>query len=272
MSKRKQKQPRVRPHLELQSAVVDNPFFQREHAESRSNPSKIAAVVNVRESGIEYLYARKFIDEAQKRAADKFRDLWETMGGSGAGAIDYEKEKVDGGAAQDPISASQVNAGRELNRARNFLGEYGYRLVGKVAGEGYSPKEISNSDWERKVTSAMLRTFLDQLAEFWKFKSSAQGYQVFRVRMPANARKDGVPEFIVRPSSASTQDVMEEIRSARSDWSEFSMATVGPDRNMPLQEANDLALSLADRHRTTAMPFTRTKGAKDELATWRVGE
>lgn len=262
------KKSKAPAHAELQSVVIDNPFFQRGYTESPSNPTKIRAAVNIRESGIEYLYARKFIDEAQKRAADKFRGLWEAMGGSGAGAIDYSREKVDGGRTPDPISAAQVNAGRELALVKQHLGDYGYRLIGYIAGEGYTPKELCTTAWQRKVMSAMMRTFLDQLAEFWKFKSRDRSYQVVRVGMPDQARKAGIPEFVVQPSSATAEDVMASIKSVRKDWQEFSVSIVGPNRNMPVQEANDLALKLAEQHRTTAMPFSRAKVIEDELLLW----
>ncbi|MEK1933075.1 MAG: hypothetical protein AAAC47_25515, partial [Pararhizobium sp.] len=92
------------PHRTLRAVTVENPYFSRARAGDATNPRKINAVVNIRESAITMLASRNKIDAAQVAAATRFRALWEAMGGKGAGAIDYRREYVDGARRSDPIT------------------------------------------------------------------------------------------------------------------------------------------------------------------------
>lgn len=160
--------------LKVQTAEVDNPYFQPGYAESPSNPRTVRAYVNVRESAIETLFARGSLDRPQKQAADRFRSLWETMGGAGAGAIDYTQEHVDGGGASDPISLRQLAAGKELKRCRILLGARGFALVSNVAGDGRSLPEVAGPTKRDRLSAAdALRGFLDDLAEMWGYRNFA---------------------------------------------------------------------------------------------------
>lgn len=119
-------------------------------------------MVNVRESAITTLASRGVLDAAQVAAADRFRALFEAMGGKGAGAFDYGREHVDGGKARDPISERQANAGKELARCRALLGVRIYGLVSAVCGEGFALTELLASKG-----ADMLRMGLDDLAGLW---------------------------------------------------------------------------------------------------------
>ncbi len=91
------------------------------------------------------------------------------MGGKGAGAVDYGRERVDGGKAPDPITQRQANAGKELARCRALLGARMYGLVSAVAGEGYALHEVVGDGKRERLTAAdMLRMGLDDLAELWR--------------------------------------------------------------------------------------------------------
>lgn len=158
-------------HAEIQYQEVDNPYFAPEHAAGRTNPKKVTAAINVRESAIETLYARGQVDQAQKRAADRFRAIWEAMGGAGARALDYSREVVDGGGAVEPIKDHQLNAGQELNRCRKLLGARGYDLVCKVCGEGYALGELCDTKRDRLTAADNLRAHLDDLCEIWGLAS-----------------------------------------------------------------------------------------------------
>ncbi|WP_342028447.1 hypothetical protein [Rhizobium ecuadorense] len=126
-------------------------------------------MMNVRESAITTMAARGVLDAAQVAAADRFRRLWEMMGGKGAGAVDYGRERVDGGKAPDPITQRQANAGKELARCRALLGARMYGLVSAVAGEGYALHEVVGDGKRERLTAAdMLRMGLDDLAELWR--------------------------------------------------------------------------------------------------------
>lgn len=152
---------------EVRTAEVENPYFARAHREGPTNPKTITAYINVRESAVETLFARGGLDKAQKKAADRFRSIWEAMGGAGASAMDYTHEMVDGGGAIDPINSRQIDAGKELSRCRHLLGARIYELVCKVCGEGLALIEVSPDKRERLTAADNLRSGLTDLAEMW---------------------------------------------------------------------------------------------------------
>jgi len=153
------------------SKEVDNPLYSRAHHGDRTNPERIGAVINVRESAVVMLEAKGVLDKAQVKAAERFRKLWERMGGAGAGAMDYSRVVVDGGISPDPISESQMEAGRSLKDAQEALkkahGEYSYRLVGYICGQGYSIHDLCETRRQRDTMTDLLRMYLDVLAEHW---------------------------------------------------------------------------------------------------------
>jgi hypothetical protein len=161
--------------FEYQVRDVDNPYYAPEHPVSKSNPRKISATINVRESTVEALYARGLIDDAQRRAADRFRALWEDLGGSGAGAMDYAREVVDGGKGRDPITDRQLSAGMDMKRASDALkaahGEYAVRLVGYICGNGHSINALAETRRQRSTMTDNLRSYLDALAVHWNYST-----------------------------------------------------------------------------------------------------
>lgn len=153
------------------TAIVDNPDWRPERHGLKAFPKQIKVEVNSRESGIATLAARGQLNPAQVAAATRFRSLWEAMGGRGAKAIDYSRTPVDGGAAVEPIRIGQLEAGRELKRCREKLGEYGYNLVRLIAGERRSLHEICDSRRERDSTADHLKRDLTALAQMWGFET-----------------------------------------------------------------------------------------------------
>ncbi|TJW40943.1 MAG: hypothetical protein E5W83_27170, partial [Mesorhizobium sp.] len=105
----------------LRPVTIDNPYFACGHPTSASNPEKIPAAVNVRESAITTLAVRGVLDAAQIKAATRFRALWEALGGKGASGFDPGRIVVDGGKMPDGISQRQINAGQELRKCRALL-------------------------------------------------------------------------------------------------------------------------------------------------------
>jgi hypothetical protein len=171
MAKRKQ----TDPHRSLRVIAVDNPYYSRAHAGAATNPRYIDAVVNVRESAITTLASRGRIDPAQEAAANKFRALWEAVGGKGASAIDYGRDHVDGGTRSDPVTERQINAADELRRAHLALGDKGYWLVSRICGEGYALHEVTQPPGSKRAKLAAakdLRTYLDRLAAMWGLTTS----------------------------------------------------------------------------------------------------
>ena len=156
---------------ELIAADVENPLYEPAHDGRLDNPRRIGVFLNARESAITALAAKGALSSAQVAAANRFRQLWERMGGSGAGAMDYGRVVVDGGKSPEPISAMQMHAGRELKEAQTTLkhahGEYAYRLVGYICGQGYSIYDLCQTRRQRNTMTDNLRCYLDLLAEHW---------------------------------------------------------------------------------------------------------
>lgn len=157
------------------TAMVENPNWSRAHDGDKTNPRLIAVPFNHKESAISVLAAKGSIDAAQTAAAVRFRSLWEALGGSGAKAMDYTREPVDGGGASEPISLRQLTAGAELKVASDALkaahGIYAYRLVSYIAGEGRSIHEMTETRRQRDTMTDNLRTYLDVLAGIWGYKT-----------------------------------------------------------------------------------------------------
>jgi len=158
-------------NIEVATATVENPLWSRDHAGDRTNVRYTTVQVNVRESAIGTLTAKNLLSQAQVRAADKFRALWETMGGAGAGAIDYSREYVDGGKGPQTITERQLLAGHELARCRELLGLRGFTLIRSVCGEGQSLWDIGSKRRDRDTAADNLRGCLDDLANMWGFKT-----------------------------------------------------------------------------------------------------
>ncbi len=154
-------------------AMVENPNWSRAHDGDKANPRYISVPFNHRESAISALAAKGVLDAAQVAAAVRFRGLWEALGGSGAKAMDYSKEPVDGGGTSEPISDKQLRAGADLKRASDALkkvhGLYAYRLVSHIAGEGRSIHELTETRRQRDTMTDNLRAYLDVLSDLWGY-------------------------------------------------------------------------------------------------------
>lgn len=156
---------------EVRVQKVPNPLYTRAHSGETWNPVVISAHVNIRESAIATLASRKHINEAQVAAADRFRSLWESIGGAGAGAFDYSREPVDGGGASEPLTERQIRAAFELKQIRQILGVRAYDIMGKIAGEGYAIQEMAASHRERTTLTDYLKDGLDEMARQWGYEN-----------------------------------------------------------------------------------------------------
>lgn len=160
----------VNPHAECVIVEVDDPGHNPRYAAKGSNARKIKAAVNMMESPAAHWFHKDLIDEAQYRAAVRFRRLWETGGGAGAGAFDYAREPVDGGATPDPINVRQVDALRELRDVEGKLGPEGYCLVRDVCGSCIPLGQLFPARREQDRRSSQCREMLAILAEFWGYR------------------------------------------------------------------------------------------------------
>jgi hypothetical protein len=152
---------------DVRMVEIDNPHYSAVHAGMPGNPKTLTAAMNLRESPIAMMAAKGHVGQDHLRAANKFRKLWETLGGAGAGSFDYTREPVDGGGARDPINDAQIDAGRELAECRIELGPFHYDIVRKVAGEGYSISMLYIGQRERHTKADCLREGLDLLSKKW---------------------------------------------------------------------------------------------------------
>lgn len=150
---------------------VDNPMFSPDHKVGRTNPLKVTATINLRESAITTMTVQRVIDAAQRRAADWFREQWERAGGSGAAAMDYTKERVDGCGVTEAITDRQLDAGKELACVSRLVGVIAFNILVKVAGQGMAIKDIAKSQREVKTTADYLKDALTVIAEYRGFKS-----------------------------------------------------------------------------------------------------
>lgn len=84
------------------------------------------------------LHSRDKIDEAQKRAGEKFADMYERAELGGAQAIDYTREHVDGGPTPEPLSEQQQEALDWLRRVGRYpgIGKEGFEVLRAVCGFG----------------------------------------------------------------------------------------------------------------------------------------
>lgn len=181
MAKRKPKRAETEAighrRAELVATEVDNPGWRPERDGERAFPRRHAAVRNVRESEVAYLYAKGALDDSQLRAADKFRRLFEALGGSGARGMDTTREFVEGGRFPEPIGDHAIDAGKKLAIAYKVLvdahGIYAWKIVGYVCGQGVSVQKMTYTRREKDTMLDNLRMYLDCLSAHWGYASDS---------------------------------------------------------------------------------------------------
>lgn len=146
---------------------VDNPFGKKGDREE--------VIINVRESSIELMRARNWIDMAQHRAAVRFRHLYESMYMTNM-AVDTTREPVDVSGQPDPVPDRVLDAGSEVAHAIKAMGLVDAGYVVWVAGDGLTIWEAARkaaggkpTQYQRKLTGRRLRSGLDTLAEHWGY-------------------------------------------------------------------------------------------------------
>lgn len=157
--------------VKMSDCKVENPLWSRSHDGEGWNPRFADATVNARESAIVALWAKSALDDAQYRAGLKLTRLYEQIGATGAKAIDYSREHVEGGRVQQAISDERVAAASEINDAFDAVvrehGLYGWRLLGYACGVGLHVRDMTDTRRERDTMTDNLRLYLDCLARHW---------------------------------------------------------------------------------------------------------
>lgn len=156
---------------QVEVSQVPNPYHNPAHKVSRSNPLKVSALVNIKESAVGTLYARGHINDAQWAAAGRFRMLWERSGAKGAIAIDYSRVQVDGGKAIDPLPDLVVEATHHLNNCLPVLGKRTFDIMIKVVGQGMEIADIAKTQREKTTFSDYIKDGLQELAVHWGYKT-----------------------------------------------------------------------------------------------------
>lgn len=149
---------------------IENPLHNPAHDGETWNPKRTTGVKNMRESALVTLEQRGSIDDAQVKAGEKFRMIWEALGGAGAGSFDYSREPVDGGGPRSALSDRQIQAGIDLAECRRVLG-IGYDVMVKVAGEGLAVTEMTQSKNLQRAYIEMLKQGLTALARHFGYEN-----------------------------------------------------------------------------------------------------
>lgn len=155
---------------EPELSEIDNPLYNRAHDGETWNPKRIVGVKNLKESALVILEQRGLINDAQVRAGERFRRIWEALGGAGAGSFDYSREPVDGGGPRSALSDRQIQAGIDLADCRRVLG-IGYDVMVKVAGEGRAVSELAQSKNLQRAYIEMLKQGLTALAVHFGYEN-----------------------------------------------------------------------------------------------------
>ena len=106
--------------------------------------AKIIAIRSTREDPLGDLHARKMIDEAQYQAGRAFQHDFETAE-SGARAIDFTKEAVDGGIMPDPLSEARMRSGRQLAIVYRRLGMSGSAIAHDFLIHNRTRRQVAES-------------------------------------------------------------------------------------------------------------------------------
>lgn len=135
---RRQTRPGFNGRMEVRDTTVDNPY---------DNPRApyVDTQRNIRECPADTLKAQGHINEAEHRASNQFRRLYEaSQGGKSQGVIDPSNEPVDCSAPQgDRYTDRQRQAARELGRLSAALGKLDYQICVHVCGDGRTIKEVA---------------------------------------------------------------------------------------------------------------------------------
>jgi hypothetical protein len=148
---------------------VDNPLHMKDHDESATNPKRITASFNMRESYVGYLRQKEMITAAEKRAADRVRAAVECLAGANM-ALDYGREPVDGGGPREPLTERQYQAGKTLKEVSDRLGMQGSAVVVSMCAHNEWPKDLPHEKL-RDYRSLRLRECLEELAVMWGWQT-----------------------------------------------------------------------------------------------------
>lgn len=130
---------------------------------------KSQVYVNVKECGLDFMLYRGFINDNQHKAGILFRMYFEKASIGGNKAIDLEKGRISG-SKHISIPDSILSAMSGLHRARDTLGEQGYKIATYICGQNYSLIET------RKILNIKPRYMGERLREVLSDLADLYGY------------------------------------------------------------------------------------------------
>lgn len=154
------KKPAVNSECERQTRLVEDPF----------EPGAMIRVEQRAPDPLHRMLARREIDQAQAKAGTMLRDAHELVGATGVRAVDFMREKVDGGRRGNGLSDSVLLAAHRLRQAEALLGWQSYRLVTCIVCQGCPGTIIAEQSAvgvSRNVVQWQLRSSLELLAVLW---------------------------------------------------------------------------------------------------------
>lgn len=168
MKKAKRTKPVEYPHATIRPMEVENPNYSRQHEGARGNPKTITVMVNIRESAIATMASRGHLQPHHVMAANRLRKILEAAGRSGARAIDYGREPVDGGGTYDPVPDMMIDAGKELVECAKIVGTFAFKYLELAVGQGCELGRIGTTQREKTTRADYIRDGLDALAQYWQ--------------------------------------------------------------------------------------------------------
>ena len=149
MARAKRRQPNDLKNIHDRRATesnrgIENHLTPKEVDDPYEVGGKIIVMRSTRDDPLADLHARHMIDEAQYQAGRAFQSDFETAE-SGARAIDFTKEAVDGGTMPDPLSEARMRAGKQLAIVYKALGLDGQVIVHEVLVHNMTRKQMTES-------------------------------------------------------------------------------------------------------------------------------
>jgi hypothetical protein len=152
---------------------VENYLTPKEVDDPYEAGGKIIVMRSTRDDPLADLHARHMIDEAQYHAGREFQRHFEAVE-SGARAIDFTKEAVDGGRNYEGITDSRMQSSDMLKVSYARLGLNGQVIVHEVLVHNMTRKQMAESRglvgkrWE-EYYGMRFRECLDTLALVYGF-------------------------------------------------------------------------------------------------------
>jgi hypothetical protein len=152
---------------------IENHLTPKEVDDPYEIGGKIIVMRSTRDDPLADLHARHMIDEAQYHAGREFQRHFEAVE-SGARAIDFTKEAVDGGRIYEGITDARMKSSDMLTIAYEKLGLNGQVIVHEVLVHNLTRKQMAESRgltgkaWE-EYYGKRFRECLDTLALVYGF-------------------------------------------------------------------------------------------------------